>query len=85
MERPFPHLQSGCVIDALSGPFRLGDDGWEDTVQGEASGSEEEERRGGHPGQEGKAEWIRGTVDELLSEGFDWLGCHVVEDVASVR
>ena len=43
-ECPFPHLQGRRVADILSGPFRLGDDGWDDTVQRETKGSEEEER-----------------------------------------
>lgn len=77
-ERPFPHFQSRCVADTLFGPFRLGDDGWDDTVQRETRGSEEEERGGGHPGQDGETERIGGSVDELLGKGFDWFGHFVV-------
>ena len=82
-ERPFPHLQARCDADTLLGPFRLGDDGRADTVQDEAEASEEEERGRGHSGQDGEAERVGGTVDKLLSEGFDWFG-HFV-GVTSVR
>lgn len=46
-------------------------------MQREAKCSEEEERGGGHPRQDGETERVGCTVDELLSEGFDWFG-HLV-------
>jgi len=83
-ERPFPHFQAGFVADTIFGPLRLGDDGRADTVQREAEGSEEEERGGGHPGEDGETERVSGTVDELLSKGFNRCG-HVVVGMTSVR
>jgi len=47
-------------------------------VQREAEGSEEEERGGGHPSQDGETEGVGGTVDELLGEGFDWFDHFIV-------
>ena len=78
VEHPFPHLQSRRFADAPLGPFRLGDDSRQQTVDREAEASEEPERGGGNPSQDRETERVCCAVNELLGESFDGFSHGVV-------